>query len=547
MTQSASIPLFTVQTKTRDQIRDDILRTIASGLRLLGIANPNVGPRSDYWYIAQGVANEVCVGLANGIVNTNNQMPDTAGGTFLDRWLAVFGLSRNGPTQSGGVVLPAYSLAQGYTVIPGSPVGTAGGAQLLDSAGLRFQVIASGSYGPGNPGAGQPANLYVPVQSVDSGSATDHLNGDVLTWVTLVPYVGENVTVGTLGGTDGLTGGNDSEANQDEPPRARLFSRLQNPPSGGNWPEVADWCTKSSPDVQAGFVYPALLGPATVFFCGIQAPQTVGVLSSTSKNRALPAALVTGTLIPYVQGLYPARAAVIGASAANQVADVALMLSLPSAPTAQPAGPGGGWLDGTPWPSSVGGTAPCTVSAVASTTQFTVNATTPPTLGVSHVAYLSPTNWQLYTATVIAVSGTSGAYVITIDTPWPNIVTEFGVMLPVSIFPQSVQQANYVAAMLQGFANLGPGEWTSSAVVLVRSFRHPSTAQSWPSALDANFLRTVEDSGTEVKSAIFIYRNPASGLPTVPSTPTITTSEPLTLTSSPPNILVPRSLSLYAA
>jgi uncharacterized phage protein gp47/JayE len=550
MTQSASIPLFTVQSKTRDQIRDDILRTISNGLRLLGIPNPNTGPNSDYWYIAQGVANEVCVGQANGIVNTNNQMPDTAAGAFLDRWLAIFGLARKGATNSAGVILPTYSLTTGYTVIPGSPVGTTGGAQLLDSAGLRYQVTVGGSYGPGNPGAGQPANLYVPVESVDTGAATNHQNGDTLTWVTLVPYVANTAAVGTQGGSDGMSGGNDSEATQDEPPRARLFGRLQNPPTGGNWPDVAQWCTDSSPDVQAGFVYPALQGPATVFFCAIQAPQTAGVLTSTSKNRALPSALVTGTLIPFVQGLYSARAAVIGTSANNRVADVALLISLPSAPTAQPAGPGGGWLDGTPWPSSVGGTAPCVATAVASSTVLTVNATTPPIKGVSHVAYISPSNWQLYTATVTGFSGTTGAYVITLDTPWPNIVSEFGSMIPIAVFPQSVQQSNYLAAMLQGFANLGPGEWTNSAVVLVRSFRHPSTSQTWFANLDANFLRTVENAGQEVLSARFLYLNPASGVPDIPTTPTITTSEPLVLTSPStmsPYIFVPRSLSLYAA
>lgn len=544
MTQAGSVPLFTTQQKSRDQIRDDILRTLNNHLRSIGIPNPNTGINSDYWGIAEGLANEICVGQANGIINTDNQMPDTAGGTFLDRWLTLFGLARASATQSQGVVLPAYSLIQGYTVIPV-------GAQLTDSTGLRYQVIAGGSYGPGNPGGGQPANLYVPVQAVDSGAGTDHNNGDSLTWVTLIPYVGPTVTVGTTGGTDGLSGGNDSEATQDEPPRARLLDRLQNPPTGGNWPDVAQWCRDSSPDVQQGFIYPALLGPATVFFAVTAAPQTSGVLSSTSKQRSLPTALMTGTVIPFVQGAYSTRAAVVGASVANQSADVALLLSLPSAPTAMPAGPGGGWIDGSPWPSSVvtlGVHSPVAVTSVTSSTQFVCNAQTPATPGVSHIAYLSPSNWQLYKATVIACSPSSGTgpFTITIDTPWPNLATDVG-NGPTAIFPQAVQQDNYISAMLQGFANLGPGEWTSSPVVLVRSFRHPSPSQSWPSALDANFLRTVEDAGNEVKSALFLYTNPASGIPTVPAPATITTTEPFLLTSAPPNILVPRSLSFYAA
>jgi uncharacterized phage protein gp47/JayE len=542
MTQPANVPLFTVQTKSKSQIRDDILRTLSNHLRGLGIANPNVGPTSDYYGIADGVANEICVGLANGVVNTNNLMPDQAGGAFLDRWLAIFKLARAGATQSQGVVTPSYSLAQGYTLIPL-------GAQLQDAAGLRYEVIAGGSYGPGNPPS-TPPNLYVPVQAVDAGAATDHENGDQLTWITLIPYTGPDVTVGTPGGSDGLSGGNDSEATQDEPPRARLLDRLQNPPGGGNWADVAQWCRDSSPDVQQGAVYPALIGPATMFFAVCAAPQTQGVLSSTSKNRSLQAALISGTVVPYVQGKYPTRAAVIGASVANQPVDVSLQLSLPSAPTAIPAGPGGGWVDGTPWPSSIGAAAPCVVSAAPiSSIQFQVNATTPPVPGVSHIAYVSTSNWQLFTALVTGVTGTPGAYVITIDTPWPNLAADFAASA-VAIFPQAVQQLNYLAAAFSAFANLGPGEWSNSAIVLFRGFRHPQPSLTWPSALDANFLRTVENSGTEVASAQWLYRSvtPVNGIyaPTVPPIATITPTEPFVLLSPPPNHFVPRSISWYA-
>lgn len=631
MSNAATIPLFSAALgKTQAQIRDDILRTLSNHLKGLGIANPNVGQTSDYWGIATGVANEICVGVANGIVNTDNQMPDTAGGSFLDRWLALFGLSRAGATQSSGVVTPAFSLAQGYTNVPT-------GAQLIDSVGLRYVVTAPGQYGPGNPSAGQPPKLQVPVLSVDSGSAVDHANGDQLTWVTFVAFVESNVVVGIPGGTDGLSGGNNSEVGQDEPPRSRLLARMQNPPAGGNWPDVVRWCTESSPDVQAGFCYPALLGPATVFFCGVGAAQTQAPLTKNSKSRQLPAALVTGTLLPYVQGKYSTRAAVVGAGCVDQPTDVALVLALPAAPTAQPSGPGGGWLDGSPWPSSSGGnavvvkgfvqspavlsgssvagvtvagtpafsptnvqividatgalgvgTATWTLNGVAqpgftlastvtlgatglvanfpagtynsgdsivsttSQTSFVVGAQTPPTAGVSRIAYVSVSDWTLYVATVLAFSGSPGTYTITIDQPWPNLGADCAVISPggllfgpgSAIFPQSVNQENYLAAVFQGFGLLGPGEWSSNAAVLVRAFRHPVPSQQWPSSLDANFLRGVEDAGDEVLSVQYLYRSATA--PAVPTTPTITTTEPLTLTSPPPNILVPRSISFYA-
>lgn len=536
MTTNATIPLFTSQSKTQPQIRDDILRTLANHLRAIGVANPNVGPSSDYYGIATGLANEICVGLSNGIVNTDNQMPDTAAASFLDRWLALFNLSRTPATQSSGVIAPVYSLTQGYTLVPALAV-------LVDSVGLRYQVTAGGSYGPGNPSGGSPANLYIPVQSIDAGSASNHANGDQLTWVTYVAFVANNALVGTTGGTDGLSGGNDSEVGLDEPPRARLLQTLQNPPAGGNWSDVVAWVKASSPDVQAGFCYPALLGPATVFFAACQEAQLTPPLSSTSKNRSLPSTLMTGTVIPYVQALYSQRAAVVGASVVNQVSDVALLLSLPAAQTARPSGPGGGWLDGSPWPRSIGGAAPVVVTAVTTTTQFTVNALTSPIPGVSHIAYVSASNWTLYTAIVIAVAGGPGAYTVTTDTPWPNLAADFAVTPP-AVFPQAVQQANYLAAVLQGFANLGPGEWTTNASAAVRAFRHPSTQFTWPSSLDASFLRVVEDAGTEVLSVQYLSRSVVT--PTVPTPPvTITTTEPFLLTSAAPNILVPRSISWY--
>lgn len=623
MTQPASIPLYTSVAKTQPQIRDDILRTLSNHLQGLGIANPNVGPGSDYYGIATGVANEICVGLSNGIVAVDNQMPDTAAGSYLDRWLALFGLSRAGATQSSGVITPEYSITQGYVLVPV-------GAVLIDAVGLRYQVTIGGNYGPGNPGGGQPAALTIPVESIDTGSGTDHANGDQLTWVTFVAFVGPNASVGTTGGTDGLSGGNNSEVGNDEPPRARLFARLQSPPASGNWSDVVGWCTESSPDVQAGFCYPALLGPATVFFAACAAAQTTAPLTSSSKSRELSAAFVSGTLVPYVQGLYPTRAAVIGTSTVDQPTDVALLLGLPAAATASPSGPGGGWLDGTPWPSSVGGTAPCVVTGfvqgpvvatgttpqnvsltgtplspntilitIASTgargtatfnvsvngtpsgpfttaatyslgatgltinfpsgtytdgdeyssstlsNAFVVDATTPPVAGVSHVAYVSPSNWQLFTATVLSYSGTAGAYSVVTDTPWPNLGADVEIG-QVAVFPQAVQQANYLAAMLQGFANLGPGEWaTPGTQPYVRAFRHPVPSQAWPYSLDATFLRVVEDAGPEVLSTSYLYRS--SSTPTVPATPTITTTDPLLLLSAGPNLLTPRSLSWYAS
>lgn len=516
--------LYTYQAKSADQVRADILRTISNGLTLnQGIATPNVGPNSDYYLIAQGVGNELAVVHANTVVQVDNNMPDTAGGTQLDRWLALVGLSRRAATGSTGNCSTACSVTTPVTVASGQP--------LTDTNGLRYQAVG-GIY---TPAAGY---LVVPILSIDTGIATNHANADPLKWTSAPPFCSATGQVGLVGGSDGMSGGNDSEVGIDDPPRARLLSAMANPPRGGNAAQIAAWATASSAYVQASFVYPALLGPGTVFFVSVRQPQTVGPFSSTSKNRDVAAAIMTGTVIPYVQGQVPTFAYVVGSTAANVPADIAILLNLPSAPTASPPGPGGGWLDATPWPSSVGGSAPVTVTGVTNSTVFTVNATSTPTAGVSHIAWISSATWQMFTATVLAVSGSSGAYTITIDTPMTGIAPG------AAIFPQAQNQAAYFAAVLNAFSTLGPGEWTASAPVLARSFRHPQPTNSWTYTLGAPFLKQLINVGPEVFDANWIYRSVGAGAPTVPGS--ITLDAFGNLTSTPPGVYVPRGLSWYA-
>lgn len=520
-------PLLTFVQKNAQQIRDDELRVIKNGLKAQGISDPNVGPNSDYYITATAHGNELAVVQANAVILADQLLPDTAAGAKLDRWLNIFNVARRAAVQSEGVVTITVSVASTLIVT---------NTQLVDTTGQLYQVTTGGQYGTA-PGL----SLKVPVQSVAGGQSTNHANGDTLRWVTAPPFCAQTVSVGTSGGTDGLAQGADSEANQDEPPRARLLNRLQNPPRGGNAADIQGWATASSPDVQACFVYPALLGPGTSFFCVVGAAQTTAPLASNSKNRDLPNVLVQNTVVQYVQGQASEHALIVGTAPVNQPTDVALLLALPSAPTASPPGPGGGWLDGTPWPSSAAGTVIPSVVGVTSSTVFQVaiaSTAAAPIAGVSHIAYLSPFTWTLYTATVLAVTaGGGGLYTMTIDQPFPDV------SVGAFIFPQAVQQANYVAALFGAFAQLGPGEWSSNTGVLLRAFRHPApvSEKSWPYALDANFLRAMEDAGTEVLTAQFLLGGGAK--PVVPTTVTVVNG---LLTTTPPAILTPRRIGWFA-
>ena len=506
----------TFATKTPDQIRDDFLRTVKNALVNRGVSNPAVGPNSDFYLEATALANEISVLYANQIVNADQQMLDTAVGAALDRLLAMIGLSRRIAGTSAGFISAVSSYSAGSLV----SVGT----QLTDTAGLRYSVTIGGTYA---------TNAPIAIASLDTGTATNHSAGDVLSWVT--PPVGMAKTVSVNAG--GLVGAVNAE--DDETSRARAIARLQNPPAGGNSAQIAALCTQASPNVQAGFVYPAVNGPATVHAAVVA--YATSVASSTARNRDIDSVTLNSYVIPFVQGQLGEYVESVITTVINAPTDIAINLSLPASPLASPPGPGGGWLDGAPWPTNKTtsvpyGPCPASNNGAGSflSTRFSVVADVAPTLNVSRVAFVDPTTWTLYTAKVIAVNNGASPWDITIDSPFPNAA--FGSY----VFPQAANQANYLAAILAAFAAMGPGEKTANAAVLARGFRHPVPQLAWPYSLTDLQLRYLT-SGTqtipaspEVISAAWAYRSTTT--PAVPGA-----------VSGAPSILVPRSISFYPA
>ena len=497
-----TINIKSFTTKDSSVIRDDILRTLRNGLQVAGVPNPQVGPGSDYYLWAQALANELAVIAVNTQIKADAQMPDSATGADLDRLLAQYGLSRRGASNSTG----AITLDCSATTLIGV------NSQLTDSAGLRYQVSVGGTYVPG---------ARVPLISIDTGKSVNHLAGDVLRWTVGPAFCNLNQLV-ALGG---LTGGADAE--NDDTARARLYTRLQNPPGSGNWAQVNAYAESSTPIVQKSFAYPAVNGPAT---CHVA---VVGYATSVAKNRDVDSVTLAGLVTPFILGAMPEYTEVVVTTVTNTSADIAINLSLPAAPTSQPAGPGGGWLDGAPWPQPYSVSSCANVTAVTSSTVFTLNAGTLPTPGVSRCCFLDPTNWTLYFAKVLSFTGSLPSLTITIDQPFPNLAAALalGGTGPM-IFPQAQNTATYVAALLANIAAMGPGEKTANAGVLARGYRHPLTTQGWSYSLNASTLRAVTNSGAEVLDVSFNLRSVTT--PAIPGA-----------VSSPPAIIVPRHCGLY--
>ena len=162
--------LFTFTVKSQPEIREDILRTTRYMLIRRGVANPNVGPDSDYFVIATGVANEIAVGQANGVIAVDDQMPDTAsddadaGTLALTRIATILGLSKRSPSGSiGFCILDATA-----------PTAIAVNEELQDGLAQRYRVTTGGTYANADP---------IPVEAVGAGSGTNLASGTQLRWV----------------------------------------------------------------------------------------------------------------------------------------------------------------------------------------------------------------------------------------------------------------------------------------------------------------------------------------------------------------------------
>ena len=498
--------LFTFEARAASTIRDNILRTFQNGLSRLGVPNPNVSRGTDVYVFAQAIGNELTVVEANAIVRADAQMPDTAMERDLLRIANIYGLSLQPAAPASGTVVFKTT----------APTNVATGAELIDDSGLRYGVMVGGLMSDGD---------LIPIVGIDTGMNTNHAQGDVLRWTSTPPFAEESVTVGP----GGLTDGHDME--EFEGLRERLLAKLRTPPRSGNWEHVAEIAESSSSAVEKAFVYSALQGAGTVHVAVTAAP------SVDIRLRDVNATTMLSQVEPYVRGQLPVHVHSVITTVANVPCDVTFLLAIPDAPTASPPGPGGGWLDGTPWPDRGVTGQGCRVTAVTSSQIITVDAARAPFAGVSRVAWLSTSDWTVRVARVTTVSGTSGAYQITLDMPFTGIAAgNF-------IWPACENGQTYADMVLTSFARMGPGEKTGNISDLIRGFRHPPPRVSWPYSLSTQMLRDITGMTAEIDTAQFLWRS--DGTTSLSGTSgSLSPPVPLTLDGMP-SIYVPNRIGFY--
>lgn len=485
-----------ITVKTAEEIRDDYLRTIKEGLINLGISNPNVSEGTLDYIRGTALGQFGALLYQNVALKADAQMPDTAQGEDLIRLANIYDLSlRSAGPSSGPIVLDA-------TITTDILIPT--GSQLIDDKGLSYEVAVGGSYSDGEE---------IQITATDTGAATNLAPGAALRWVSPPPFVSPTALVGS----GGLTGGVDEETY--EGLRTRILEKIRNPPGGGNWSQLNQAAEDSTVAVQKSFAYPAANGPATVHIAVVTAP------TESDKTRDVNSVILSTKITPAISAIVPEYFELLVTTVQNQSTDVAINISIPSATTASPSGPGGGWINGTPWPtySTLGY---CTVTSVSSSTQFTIQCESEPTRNVTQICWLNSSNWTLYRGVVTDFTGTAPSVTVTVDTPFTGIAAgNF-------VFPDAELMQDYIDTLLDAFANLGPGQKTNAVGLLPRAYRRPLTTESWSSDLNDQVLRRLTDNNDTILSAGYNYRSSVS-----PSLPSLITDGPY--------ILVPRNLAFY--
>lgn len=484
------------KSKTAAQFRDDFLRTLKNGLIQLGIDNPDISFGTEYYVLGETIGKIAEQASYNAIVAADAQMADTATGEDLYRIAAIYKLALKPASGSSGFLV--FDTSNSSAVISGS--------QLIDPSGLRYEVAIGQLYANGD---------LIPINAIDTGTSTNLTSGTQLRWVSPPPFSSPTALVST----GGLTGGVNAEI--DEELRARLLALLRNPPGGGNWPQFADLAEKSTSSVQKAFIYSAFNGPSTVLVSVTRAA------TSTNKNRDVAALTLTQTVLPAVAaGIFEGINLQL-TTVQNQAIDVSFGLVLPSAITASPPGPGGGWIDGLPFPSPKSGNKYSVVTAVVNSTLFTVESHYAPIVG-SSIVYIDKTTWTVVHAKVIAfASAGSELYSVAVDTPCINIAVGNW------IFPDAVNMDTYINTILNSFNALGPGQIVDINGLLPYAYRRPLvTLAPWFSDITQTFFKNLINAEEEVFDVQLLYAPTTS--PQLPSD-----------VLDGPYILVPNNFGFY--
>jgi uncharacterized phage protein gp47/JayE len=200
--------------------------------------------------------------------------PDTAEAEFLNRWGAIWGVTRRAASKATGVVV---ATGTNGTVIEE-------GAELQRSDSVIFIVTAEATISSGT------ANVTVEAELAGDDGNTDA--EVVLTFVSPPGGLDDTAEVDE----DALTGG--VEIEDDDSYLSRLLDRIQQPPHGGNANDYEQWALEVE-GITRAWVYPLELGVGSV---------TVRFMMDDTYDDGIPESGDVDTLQEYLDERRPVTA-----------------------------------------------------------------------------------------------------------------------------------------------------------------------------------------------------------------------------------------------
>lgn len=198
--------------------------------------------------------------------------PDTAEVEYLDRWARIWGVTRTAATVASG----------GVTVTGSNGVTVPAGTELQDDDENIWTTDADATISSGT--------AIVAVTASTAGEAGNLEHGATLTIASTISGVDGTATV-----TTAISGGTDQES--DSSLRARLLTRIQEPPHGGADFDYTAWALECA-GVTRAWTFPLWLGAGTVGVCFVR----------DDDDTIIPDATEVETVQGYIDALRPVTA-----------------------------------------------------------------------------------------------------------------------------------------------------------------------------------------------------------------------------------------------
>lgn len=480
---------------TRDEIRAQILSDIRYEASNAGLT-ANVKRGSDNWFRATAFANRMALVVANNQVTAKNISPYRATDDDLIELAGAFGVSKRSASKATGYATISLTFADIASVnIPAGKRCTAPDGIVYETT-QAYTAATNGS--------------KVQLEAVEAGAGGDQDAGTILTWDSGdVAYLADTLTVDSAG----LDGGRDIDS--EEVLRQRLLRRLSFPMVGGNWSYVANLAEEASASVDIAYVYMSARGPAS-YDVAVQGDTDNPVLTSALQDTVNTAILAD----------MPGTANLNVTSIAEEDLDIIIDLELPL--PASVGGVGGGWSDADPWPSDADSAGAAKVTNVdTANNQITVSSTSadPPVVGHRFGIWI-PADEEFAEFTVTAVTGSSGAYVITVDTAQSAKLTKVTTDMYVTAWAANMQ--TYGTLFLAAMQTIGAGEKSSNDDILKWARRRPGPDVERPYKLTNLQLFSLTSQRDEILDASFAARweTTTTTTRTSPSVPSIVSSAP---------------------